>query len=82
MIAPALEIENRPLAEFVSWMAREHGWQVQYSDEALQHRTLDIRLHGSLDQMDSAAMLERVALVTGVPLTARDGVLWVGGTGK
>jgi len=24
-------------------------------------------------------MLERVALVTGVPLTAREGVLWVGG---
>jgi len=24
-------------------------------------------------------MLERVSLVTGVPLAARDGVLWVGG---
>ncbi len=60
-------------------MAREHGWQVQYGDETLQHRTLDIRLHGSLDQLDSAAMLERVALVTGVSLAAREGVLWVGG---
>ena len=59
-------------------MAREHGWQVRYGDETLQPRTLDIRLHGSLDQLDSAAMLERVALVTGVPLEARDGVLWVG----
>jgi hypothetical protein len=63
-------------------MAREHGWQVQYSDETLQHRTLDIRLYGSLDQLDSAAMLERVALVTGVNLAARDGVLWVGGVGQ
>jgi ferric-dicitrate binding protein FerR (iron transport regulator) len=78
-IAPALEIENRPLAEFLTWMAREHGWQVQYMDEKLQHRTLDIRLHGSLEQLDSAAMLERVALVTGVSLEAREGVLWVGG---
>jgi len=78
-IAPALEIENRPLAEFVTWMAREHGWQIQYRDETLQHRTLDIRLHGSLDQLDAAAMLERVALVTGVSLMAREGVLWVGG---
>jgi len=77
-IAPALEIENRPLAEFLTWMAREHGWQVQYSDETLQHRTLEIRLHGSLDQLDNAAMLERVALVTGVPLMNREGVLWVG----
>jgi len=79
LIAPPLEIENRPLAEFLAWTAREHGWQVQYSNESLQHRTLDIRLHGSLDQLDSAAMLERVALVTGVNLEAREGVLWVGG---
>ena len=79
LVAPTLEIENRPLAEFLTWMAREHGWQVQYGDETLQHRTLDIRLHGSLDQLDSAAMLERVALVTGVSLAAREGVLWVGG---
>jgi len=81
-IAPALEIENRPLAEFLTWMAREHGWQVQYTDETLQHRTLEIRLHGSLDQLDGAAMLERVSLVTGVPLSTRGGVLWVGGGGR
>ena len=35
-------------------------------------------IYGSLDQLDGPAMLERVALVTGVPLAARDGVLWVG----
>ena len=78
-IAPALEIENRPLAEFIAWVAREHGWQVRYGDESLQTRTFDIRLHGSLDQIEGPAMLERVTLVTGVPLQARDGVLWVGG---
>jgi ferric-dicitrate binding protein FerR (iron transport regulator) len=77
-IAPALEIENRPLSEFITWVAREHGWQVRFVDVALQSRATDIRLHGSLDPLDSAAMLERVALVTGVPLSARDGVLWVG----
>ena len=44
----------------------------------MQSRAIDIRLHGSLDPLDSAAMLERVSLVTGVPLDARDGVLWVG----
>jgi ferric-dicitrate binding protein FerR (iron transport regulator) len=81
-IAPALAIENRPLAEFLAWMAREHGWQIQYADETLQHRTLDVRLHGSLEQLDSAAMLERVAMVTGVNLAAREGVLWVGGGPK
>jgi hypothetical protein len=71
-------IENRPLAEFVAWVAREHGWQVRFADDALQSRAADIRLHGSLDPRDGAAMLERVALVTGVPLSSREGVLWVG----
>jgi len=77
-IAPALEIEGRPLTEFVAWVAREHGWQIRYVDESMQSRAIDIRLHGSLDPLDSAAMLERVSLVTGVPLDAHDGVLWVG----
>jgi ferric-dicitrate binding protein FerR (iron transport regulator) len=78
-IASPLEIENRPLAEFLAWMIREHGWQLRYGDETLQQRTYEIRLHGSLDRLDAAAMLERVALVTGVPLRAQEGVLWVGG---
>jgi ferric-dicitrate binding protein FerR (iron transport regulator) len=80
-IAPPLKIENRPLAEFLAWMTREHGWQVRYGDNALQQRTHEIRLHGSLDRLDAAAMLERVSLVTGVPLREQDGVLWVGGRG-
>jgi ferric-dicitrate binding protein FerR (iron transport regulator) len=81
-IAPPLAIENRPLAEFLAWMAREHGWQIRYGEETLQQRTHEIRLHGSLDPLGSDAMLDRVALVTGVPLMARDGVLWVGGDEK
>jgi len=77
-IAPPLEIENRPLAEFLAWTVREQGWQLRYGDQALQQRVLDIRLHGSLDRLGTEAMLERVSLVTGVSLRARDGVLWVG----
>jgi ferric-dicitrate binding protein FerR (iron transport regulator) len=79
-IAPPLDIENRPLSEFLAWMIREHGWQLRYTDETLQQRTHEIRLHGSLEQLDAAAMLERVSMVTGVPLSAVEGVLSVGGT--
>ena len=78
-VAPALAIEDRPLAEFLAWIAREHGWQVHYVDEQLQQRTLAIRLHGSIEDLDADAMLERVALVTGIPLVAADGAIWVGG---
>ncbi len=77
-LAQPLEIEDRPLAEFLAWLAREHGWQLRYGNDTLQQRTHDIRLHGSFDGLETMAMLERVALVTGVPLDVRDGALWVG----
>jgi len=77
-VAAMLEIENRPLGEFLAWLAREQGWQLRYSTDELQEQVAQIRLHGTLDGMDSIALLERIALITGVPLQTRDGVLWVG----
>lgn len=77
--SPQFDIENRPLAEFLAWLAREHGWQLQYVDASLQARAQEIRLHGALEGLDSAGMLERVALITGVPLDLNAGVLSVGG---
>ena len=78
-IAPALDIENRPLAEFIAWMAREHGWQVRYGDETLQLRTLDIRLHGSLDPAGKRRHARtRCAGHRRAAAMPVDGVLWVG----
>jgi ferric-dicitrate binding protein FerR (iron transport regulator) len=77
-IAPSFAIENRPLAEFLAWLVREHGWQLRYVHDSLQQRTHDIRLHGALDGLDAAGMLERIALTTGIPLSVRDGILTVG----
>jgi len=78
-VATTIAIEARPLSEFLGWIAREHGWQIHYADDRLQQRMPDIRLHGSLDGLATDAMLERVSLVTGIPLLTNDGVLWVGG---
>jgi ferric-dicitrate binding protein FerR (iron transport regulator) len=76
--APAFDIESRPLGEFLAWIAREHGWQVIYRDAALQSAAQSVRLHGSLDGLDSAAMIERISLITGIPMSLRDGALTVG----
>ena len=76
-VAPALDIENRPLEEFLSWLAREHGWQVRYASEPLQRHARDIRLHGSIAGLDAAASLERMRLVTGINVQLRDGVVVV-----
>jgi ferric-dicitrate binding protein FerR (iron transport regulator) len=77
-LAPVLEIENRPLSEFLAWLVREQGLRLHYSSEQLQERAAEIRLHGSLDGLDVDAMLDRISLVTGVRLEVRHGVLWVG----
>ncbi|HET9472599.1 MAG TPA: FecR family protein [Steroidobacteraceae bacterium] len=77
-VAAALDIENRPLAEYLAWLVREHGWQLRYTSEAVQHQAQQIRLHGSVEGLDVSATLERIVLVTGVPLALQDGVLWVG----
>ncbi|MFL6619854.1 MAG: hypothetical protein ACJ8MH_14730, partial [Povalibacter sp.] len=69
--------ENRPLAEFLAWVAREHGWQLVYGDDATRLRAHDIRLHGSVADLDVTAMLQRVELITGVSLQAHDGTLAV-----
>jgi ferric-dicitrate binding protein FerR (iron transport regulator) len=81
-VAPSFDIENRPLAEFAAWLAREQGWQLRYATPAGQQQALDIRLHGTVDGLEPQAMLKRIAMITGVPLAARDGVLEVGGEQK
>jgi transmembrane sensor len=75
--APAFDIENRPLSEFLAWVSREHGWQLAYRNEETRVRALDIRLHGTVSGLDVKAMLERIALITGVSLRVEAGVLQV-----
>lgn len=76
--APAFDIENRLLPEFLAWIAREHGWQLRYADAASQARLQQVRLHGSLDGLDAVGMIERVALITGTSMVLREGVLTIG----
>jgi ferric-dicitrate binding protein FerR (iron transport regulator) len=76
--APSFDIENRLLPEFLSWIAREHGWQLRYVDAAAQARVQQVRLHGSLEGLDTEAMIERVALITDTPMVLRDGALTIG----
>jgi ferric-dicitrate binding protein FerR (iron transport regulator) len=75
--APAFDIENRPLSEFLAWVSREHGWQLAYQNEAIRVRAQDIRLHGTVSGLEVKAMLERIALITGVSLRVEAGVLQV-----
>jgi hypothetical protein len=66
------------------WRSSSPGWRANMAGSCISPtktcnaRPRQIHLHGSLDGLDAPAMLERVALVTGVPLALDDGVLSVG----
>jgi ferric-dicitrate binding protein FerR (iron transport regulator) len=48
-VAPAFSIEGRTLGEFLEWTARETGWQVRFTDPAIEAHALGTVLHGSIE---------------------------------
>jgi len=47
-LAAPIDIEGRPLGEFLAWVTREMGWRVSFADEALAVSSAGIVLHGSI----------------------------------
>lgn len=78
MIVPSIDLDNRPLTEFLSWMIREHGWQLRYASSSAEQTAQSIRLHGSAQGRTALETLQRVSLITGLTMSAENGVLIVG----
>jgi ferric-dicitrate binding protein FerR (iron transport regulator) len=81
-LAMPLDIENRPLVEFLAWIARENGWQLRYATFDLEREAQSIRLHGVAKGKNPEDTLQRVALLTGMPMYVDNGILVVGGGRK
>jgi hypothetical protein len=47
-MAPEMDIENRPLLEFLSWAARETGRTLVLGDDAARRQAATIRMHGNV----------------------------------
>jgi hypothetical protein len=77
-VGDALDIDNRPLVEFLAWIARENGWQLRYATSDLEREAQSIRLHGAAKEKDPEGTLQRIALLTGVPMHVENGILFVG----
>ncbi|HVT04012.1 MAG TPA: FecR family protein [Thermoanaerobaculia bacterium] len=45
------QIEGRNLQEFLNWVGRETGWQIQYADDGLAASAKGIILHGGIGEM-------------------------------
>jgi ferric-dicitrate binding protein FerR (iron transport regulator) len=47
-VAPEIQIEGRPLGEFLEWVARENGWRVEFTDASIATDAATVILHGSI----------------------------------
>lgn len=63
-IAPAFDIENRSLAEFLRWVSRETGLQLAYASAQVEQTAGTVVLRGSIEGLTPAQALAAVLATT------------------
>jgi len=63
-MAPEIDIDNRPLGEFLDWFARETGRRLVIADGTTQHQIDSIRMHGSVHGLTPMQALKAVMAST------------------
>jgi len=61
---PDFEIDNRPLGEFLEWVARESGRKLVVSDDRARRQVAAIRMHGSVHGLTPMQALSAVMSTT------------------
>ena len=61
---PDFEIDNRPLAEFLEWVARETGRKLILADDQARGKAASIRMHGSVHGLAPMQALAAVMAAT------------------
>jgi hypothetical protein len=76
-LAPQFEIENRELADFLGWVARETGRRVEFADERAREVARHTLLHGSVQGLAPLAALEQVLSTTSLAYEVHEEVIRV-----
>jgi hypothetical protein len=63
-MTPNFEIDNRPLGEFLAWVARESGRELILADDHARQQAAAIRLHGSVRGLTPMQALSAVMATT------------------
>jgi len=61
---PDFDIENRPLGEFLAWVARESGRELVLADDQARQQAATIRMHGSVHGLTPMQALSAVMATT------------------
>lgn len=77
--SPGIDIEGLPLAEFLTWAARELGVEVAYASADIATDVAGIVVHGSISGLTPRQALDAVLAATSVRATVVYGRIVVGG---
>ena len=81
-MAPDVDIDNRPLTEFLDWVARETGRKLVIADEATRRQVAEIRMHGNVHGLDPLQALKAVMASTSLKLELPAGAIRVSFAGE
>jgi ferric-dicitrate binding protein FerR (iron transport regulator) len=81
-LAPEIDIENRPLGEFLDWCARETGRQLVIADQGTRQQVDSIRMHGSVRGLTPLQALKAVMSSTSLRFDLPAGVIRVSFAGE
>ncbi len=73
--APSLDIEGLTLAAYLEWVARETGWEVRFTDEAVAGSAAGIKLYGTIEGLAPDESLEAILPGSGLGYRIADGAL-------
>jgi ferric-dicitrate binding protein FerR (iron transport regulator) len=79
---PAIDIEGRPLAEFLEWAGRELGRDIMFATPDVQREAASIVVHGSIAGLTPQQALDAVLATTSVRGTLDDGRIVIAGGGR
>lgn len=79
---PYFEVENRPLGEFLQWVARESGRELVLADELTRQQVATIRMHGSARGLTPMQALSAVMAATPLRFELPEGKIRVSFVGE
>jgi ferric-dicitrate binding protein FerR (iron transport regulator) len=77
--APAIDIEGRPLTQFLAWAGRELGREVVFATPEVRREAASIVVHGSVARLTPREALDAVLATTSVRGSLDDGQIVVSG---
>jgi ferric-dicitrate binding protein FerR (iron transport regulator) len=80
-LAPGFDVDRRPLAAYLEYLCREHGWTLAYADTRLARDASGILVHGSVAGLTPTDALSVVLSTSGLTFRLDGGHLVVSRAG-